>query len=183
MFDPKCHEVAAYFLDGEEEVTVDEVNKLAQHIQDEIESWLGSRDPTLIAKLAARYMTITLHLGDCLGVMATLPGGGVDLVVADLPYGTTYAAWDKEIPMHQLWPALLRVGTWQRCDDLYRVAAVHVGADIQRARVVFVLSGYGIRSTEPISPMPTSSRSKSMRASSCLRADRRNITRSKCPER
>lgn len=54
MFDPKCHEVATHFLDGETEVTDDEVNKLAQHIQDEIENWLGSRDPALIAKLAAR---------------------------------------------------------------------------------------------------------------------------------
>ncbi len=54
MFDPKCYDVAEYFLDGEAEVTKDEISKLAQHIQDEIESWLGSRDPALIAKLAAR---------------------------------------------------------------------------------------------------------------------------------
>lgn len=54
MFDPKCFELAEYFLDGEAEVTPDEINKLAQHIQNEIESWLSSRDPMLIAKLAAR---------------------------------------------------------------------------------------------------------------------------------
>ncbi len=32
---------------------------------------------------------ISLHLGDCLEVMRQLPDASVDMVLADLPYGTT----------------------------------------------------------------------------------------------
>lgn len=40
----------------------------------------------------------TLHLGDCLEAMEHLPDASVDLVLADLPYGTTQCAWDVVIP-------------------------------------------------------------------------------------
>ncbi len=49
----------------------------------------------------------TLYLGDCLEVMPTL--GKVDVVVADPPYGTTYAGWDSVIDFAQLWTELRRV--------------------------------------------------------------------------
>jgi site-specific DNA-methyltransferase (adenine-specific) len=45
---------------------------------------------------------VTLHAGDCLDVMPMLKEP-VDLVVADLPYATTPAAWDKEIDSKMLW--------------------------------------------------------------------------------
>lgn len=47
--------------------------------------------------------------GDCLDLMRGLPDGSVDMVMADLPYGTTYADWDKALPMARLWPEYLRV--------------------------------------------------------------------------
>lgn len=43
-----------------------------------------------------------LH-GDCLEVMPTLPDGSVDMVLADLPYGTTQNKWDSVIPLDALW--------------------------------------------------------------------------------
>lgn len=52
---------------------------------------------------------MTLHQGCCLEVMETLPSGSVDLVLADLPYGTTRNAWDSVIPLEPLWTSLLRV--------------------------------------------------------------------------
>lgn len=44
-----------------------------------------------------------LHRGDCLDVMRTLPDGCVDMVLCDLPYGTTQNKWDSVIPLDQLW--------------------------------------------------------------------------------
>ena len=40
-----------------------------------------------------------LYLGDCLEVMKHLPDASVDMVLADLPYGTTQCAWDTIIPL------------------------------------------------------------------------------------
>ena len=54
-------------------------------------------------------MTIDLHLGDCLEVMRTLAPGSVDMVLADLPYGTTACKWDAVIPFEPLWAEYRRV--------------------------------------------------------------------------
>lgn len=50
-----------------------------------------------------------IHLGDCMDVLPTLTAGSVDLVLADLPYGTTRNKWDSVIPLDRLWPEYLRV--------------------------------------------------------------------------
>lgn len=39
-----------------------------------------------------------LMRGDCLDLMPTIPTGSVDLILADLPYGTTDCQWDSVIP-------------------------------------------------------------------------------------
>ena len=52
---------------------------------------------------------VKLHLGDCLEFMRTLPDMSVDLVLADLPYGTTQNSWDSVIPFASLWDAFERV--------------------------------------------------------------------------
>lgn len=49
-----------------------------------------------------------LH-GDCLHLMKDLPPGSVDLIIADLPYGTTQNKWDAVIPFEDLWPLLYRL--------------------------------------------------------------------------
>ena len=46
---------------------------------------------------------------DCLAGMALLPDGCVDMVITDLPYGTTDGAWDKLLPFEPLWRELHRV--------------------------------------------------------------------------
>lgn len=46
----------------------------------------------------------TIHLGDCLELMKEIPDVSVDLVLCDLPYGTTSRnAWDSIIPLEALW--------------------------------------------------------------------------------
>lgn len=48
-------------------------------------------------------MTARVILGDCLEVMPTLAPQSVDMILADLPYGTTSCAWDSVIPFAPLW--------------------------------------------------------------------------------
>lgn len=54
-------------------------------------------------------MSYRLHLGDCLEVMRDLTDNSVDMVLADLPYGTTRCAWDTVIPLEPLWEQYLRI--------------------------------------------------------------------------
>jgi len=42
-------------------------------------------------------------LGDCLTLMEDIPNNSVDMVLCDLPYGTTGNKWDKQIPLDKLW--------------------------------------------------------------------------------
>ena len=42
-------------------------------------------------------------LGDCLELMKDIPDGSIDMILADLPYGTTNCKWDVIIPFDKLW--------------------------------------------------------------------------------
>ena len=50
---------------------------------------------------------ISLKNGDCLDLLPEIDDGSVDLLIADLPFGTTHNGWDKVIPLSSLWPILL----------------------------------------------------------------------------
>lgn len=50
-----------------------------------------------------------LILGDCLEKMKEIPDGSVDMVMCDLPYGTTRCKWDTVIPLEPLWVQYKRV--------------------------------------------------------------------------
>ena len=52
---------------------------------------------------------IRLHNCDCLVGMSRVETGSVDLVLCDLPYGTTNCAWDTVIPFQPLWEHYRRV--------------------------------------------------------------------------
>ncbi len=52
---------------------------------------------------------LNLIHGDCLQALDALPVGSVDMVLADLPYGTTRNAWDCRIDLSLLWPKLRTV--------------------------------------------------------------------------
>lgn len=47
--------------------------------------------------------------GDCLNVMRKLPDKSVDMVLCDLPYGTTQNKWDSVIDLKKLWKEYYRV--------------------------------------------------------------------------
>ncbi len=54
-------------------------------------------------------MRLNLMQGDCLDLMAAVPDASVDLILCDLPYGTTECAWDSVIPFEPLWEQYLRI--------------------------------------------------------------------------
>jgi len=47
--------------------------------------------------------------GDCLEVLAQVPDGAIDLVLCDLPFGTTRNGWDSAIDLEALWRHYARV--------------------------------------------------------------------------
>lgn len=51
----------------------------------------------------------TVHQGDCLELMKDIPDGSVDMILADLPYGTTACKWDTIIPFDPLWKEYKRI--------------------------------------------------------------------------
>ena len=46
---------------------------------------------------------------DCLEGMKKIPEGSVDMILCDLPYGTTACTWDTIIPFKPLWEQYERV--------------------------------------------------------------------------
>ncbi len=51
----------------------------------------------------------SLFEGDCLDIMQCLPDNSVDMVLCDLPYGSTQNKWDSVIPLDQLWERYNRI--------------------------------------------------------------------------
>lgn len=47
--------------------------------------------------------------GDCLEVMPNFPDESVDMILCDLPYGTTQNKWDSVIDLNELWKQYKRI--------------------------------------------------------------------------
>ena len=54
-------------------------------------------------------MSNKIILGDCLVEMQNIPDKSVDMILCDLPYGTTACKWDTIIPFEPLWEQYKRV--------------------------------------------------------------------------
>ena len=52
---------------------------------------------------------VKLMQGDCLERMKEIPDASVDLILCDLPYGTTQNKWDSVIPFEPLWEQYRRI--------------------------------------------------------------------------
>lgn len=50
-----------------------------------------------------------LFNGDCLDIMPLIPDKSIQLILADLPYGTTACKWDSIIPLEPLWNEYKRI--------------------------------------------------------------------------
>lgn len=56
---------------------------------------------------------VTLYQGDCLDLMKNIPDKSVDMVLCDLPFGTTMNKWDKKIDLQVLfaeYQKLVKIG-------------------------------------------------------------------------
>ena len=51
----------------------------------------------------------SVNQGDCLEVMKGIPDKSIDMILADLPYGTTSCKWDTIIPFEPLWEQYKRI--------------------------------------------------------------------------
>jgi site-specific DNA-methyltransferase (adenine-specific)/modification methylase len=49
-----------------------------------------------------------IHHGDCLALMPSIPDKSIDMILCDLPYGTTSCEWDSIIDMGKLWQEILK---------------------------------------------------------------------------
>jgi len=50
-----------------------------------------------------------IYLGDCLELMKYIPDKSIDMILCDLPYGTTLNKWDSIIPLDLLWHEYERI--------------------------------------------------------------------------
>lgn len=63
---------------------------------------------TEMKELIKKHMN-KLYEGDCLAYMKELPSESIDMILCDLPYGTTQNNWDCLIPLDKLWEEYNRI--------------------------------------------------------------------------
>lgn len=56
-----------------------------------------------------RYLGGEIYQGDCLEIMKRIPDESIDMILCDLPYGTTQNKWDSVIPLDLLWAEYERI--------------------------------------------------------------------------
>lgn len=56
-----------------------------------------------------KYCGEDVYQGDCLDIMKKFDSDSVDMVLCDLPYGTTQNKWDSVIPLDVLWKEYKRI--------------------------------------------------------------------------
>ena len=66
-------------------------------------------EPLAVGAIEPAPADNVLFQGDCLEVLPRLAAGSVDLVLCDLPYGTTQNRWDSVIDLERLWAEYRRV--------------------------------------------------------------------------
>lgn len=62
-----------------------------------------------------------IYLGDCLEIMQSIDDKSVDMILCDLPYGTTACKWDSIIPFEPLWKEYKRILKPQRSIILFGI--------------------------------------------------------------
>lgn len=62
---------------------------------------------------------VVLQQGDCLELMKSIPDKSIDMILCDLPYGTTQNSWDVVIPFPQLWEQYNRIIKENGCIALF----------------------------------------------------------------
>ena len=62
---------------------------------------------------------IKLLHGDCLELMKDIPDKSIDMILCDLPYGTTKNRWDSTLPFDKIWKQYTRIIKENGCIALF----------------------------------------------------------------
>ena len=54
-------------------------------------------------------ITNEIFFGDCIDLLKKIPDNTINMILCDLPYGTTQCKWDSVLPMEELWTEYNRV--------------------------------------------------------------------------
>lgn len=94
-----------------EEETIDQPTKVATESSEPIKKKPEKKVETFTEEELSpvETETIKLYLGDCLERMKTIPDDSVELILCDLPYGTTKCKWDTPIDITKMWEQYRRI--------------------------------------------------------------------------
>ena len=84
-----------------------------------------------------------LYCADCMDILNGIPEGSIDMILCDLPYGTTRNKWDVIIPLEPLWAQYRRIiksnGVIALHSDMpFTAALVSAGKDLYRYELIWV---------------------------------------------
>lgn len=85
---------------------------------------------------------VQLMQGDCLELMKIIPDGSIDMILCDLPYGTTKNKWDSVIPFEPLWKQYSRIikdngAIILFCDGMFTAQLIQSNAKLWRYNLVW----------------------------------------------
>lgn len=76
---------------------------------------------------------VTCFLGDCLYEMDKIRNNSIDMILTDLPYGTTQNSWDSNIDLKRLWKQYLLIIKENGCIALFAQAPFDKEWDTQKS--------------------------------------------------
>lgn len=91
-------------------------------------------------------MKYDLIEGDCLQLMRDIPDASVDMILCDLPYGTTQNKWDSVIPFEPLWKEYWRICTGAvvlTAQNLFTARLIMSASDFYRYSLIWEKSKAG----------------------------------------
>ena len=80
--------------------------------------------------------------GDCLELMKNIPDSSIDMVLCDLPYGTTACKWDRIIPFELLWNQYERIVKKDGiialfCNGIFTIDLINSKRDLFKYRLIW----------------------------------------------
>lgn len=96
----KSGKLQAYKTGGEFRIEREEFEKLLERSTSHNQFVQHQKD---IKQKDIAFFTNKIFESDCLELMPQIPDKSVDMILCDLPYGTTQNKWDSVIPLEKLW--------------------------------------------------------------------------------
>ena len=78
----------------------------------------------------------SVNCGDCLELMKEIPDGSIDMILCDLPYGTTACKWDTIIPFEPLWKQYERIIKKEWCYCFNGISTIHECVGNEQSKIV-----------------------------------------------